>query len=74
VRSLACFFLALARFNRFFSFVTVSGDTARTILTALLNRSASVSPGTFGAGSGFMWGIVALVDDVFAKGSFPEFL
>src|SRR6266516_438577 len=40
-----------ARFIRFFSLATVSGGTARTILTALLNLSASVSPGTCGGGS-----------------------
>jgi len=48
-------FLSLARLSRASSFSKSAFDTLRTILSALLRRSAGVSPGTFGAaGSGFI--------------------
>jgi hypothetical protein len=48
-------FLSLARFSRASFFSKSAFDTLRTMLSALLSRSAGVSPGTFGAaGNGFM--------------------
>lgn len=48
-------FLSLARFSRASFFSKSAFDTLRTMLSALLSRSAGVSPGTSGAaGSGFM--------------------
>jgi hypothetical protein len=50
---LACLF-SLARLSRASSFNKSAFDTLRTMLSALLSRSAGVSPGTFGAGNGFI--------------------
>jgi hypothetical protein len=48
-------FLSLARLIRASFFSKSAFDTLRTMLSALLSRSAGVSPGTFGAaGSGFI--------------------
>ena len=48
-------FFSLARLSRASFFSKSAFDTLRTMLSALLSRSAGVSPGTFGAaGSGFM--------------------
>jgi hypothetical protein len=43
-------FFSLARLSRASFFNKSAFDTLRTILSALLSRSAGVSPGTFGAG------------------------
>jgi hypothetical protein len=73
-RSLTVFRRFAVRFIRFFSFLTAStasGDTA--IFIALLNRSHSVSPGTFGAGSLFMrGGYYHAAAENRAGGAFPD--
>ena len=43
-------FFSLARLSRASSFSKSAFDTLRTMLSALLNRSAGVLPGMFGAG------------------------
>ena len=48
-------FLALARFNLASFFRRSSFETVRTMRRALLNFCPGVSPGTVGAGSGFIW-------------------
>jgi hypothetical protein len=48
------FFRACARFHFASRFSTSSFDTLNIRRTALSNFSASVLPGTFGAGSGFI--------------------
>jgi hypothetical protein len=48
------FFRACDRFHLASRFTSSSFETLNILLTALLNRSASVSPGTFGAGAGFI--------------------
>ena len=58
------FFFSLARLSRAFSFRKSAFDALRTLLSALLNRSAGVSPGTFGAGSGFMHQFLASAAEV----------
>jgi hypothetical protein len=47
-------FFALARLSRASFFSSSSFETVRTMRSALLMRWASVSPGTGGAGSGFI--------------------
>src|SRR6266404_5937601 len=47
-------FLSRARFVRASFLSRSSFDTVRTMRSALLMRPASVLPGTFGAGSGFI--------------------
>ncbi len=55
VRFFAARFLSLARLSRASFFSKSALDTLRTMLSALLSRSAGVSPGTSGAtGNGFM--------------------
>jgi hypothetical protein len=70
VRSLACFLRTVARFARFFSFAIASGGTAKTILRALLIRSASVLPGTSGAGSLFMSNTILQVNHPYTRHRF----
>ena len=53
-RFFAARFLSLARLSRASFFSKSFFDTLRTILSALLSRSAGVSPGTRGAGDGLM--------------------
>jgi hypothetical protein len=49
-RFFAARFFSLALLSRAFSFSKSAFDTFRTLLSALLSRSAGVLPGTFGAG------------------------
>jgi hypothetical protein len=49
-RFLLARFFSLVRLSRASSFSKSALDTFKTILSALLSRSAGVSPGTFGAG------------------------
>jgi hypothetical protein len=51
---LARFFRSRARFHFASSFSKSTFDTVRTLRKALSIRSASVLPGTFGAGAGFI--------------------
>lgn len=51
----ARFFFSRSRFILKVSAWIASGDTVNTFLTALSKRSHSVSPGTGGAGCGFIW-------------------
>jgi len=50
----ACFFRARDRFHFASAFRTSSFETVNILRTALSKRSASVLPGTFGAGVGFI--------------------
>jgi hypothetical protein len=68
-------FLVLARFNFASSFSKAALGTVNTILSALLNRSLGVSPGTAGGGRGFILtaaplphggAVLSRVDDVMA--------
>jgi hypothetical protein len=59
LRSQMGFFARFFRSRSFFSLASsfryASLETLKTFLTALLIRSASVLPGTFGAGAGFIY-------------------
>jgi hypothetical protein len=50
----ARFLRACARFHFSLRFTSSSFETLNILLAALLNLSASVSPGMFGAGAGFI--------------------